>query len=104
MTVEQLKNDGYKVHFTHVRRFEIGDSGFFIEAPRGAMGSKQPNAHGGGTICEVFLGDALIASGESYCSERDNFCRKIGRDIALGRAVAELTGKAEIRRARKEDV
>ena len=104
MTVSELKNDGYKVHFTHVRRFQVGDSGFFIEAPRGAMGEAAPDAHGGGTLCEIFLGDALVAAGESYCSERDNFCRKIGRDIAFGRAVAEMTGKAEIRRARKEGV
>lgn len=99
MTVSELKADGYKVHFTHVRQFP---DGFFKWDTRGERPGEIPLPTGGATYCDIILGEDILATGRAACSERDNFCRKIGRDIAFGRAVAEMTGTAEIRRARRE--
>ena len=47
----------------------------------------QPSPRGGRTGCTVILpnGDKVI--GEAECSHRDNYSKKLGRDIALGRAL-----------------
>ena len=40
----------------------------------------------GYTRCEIYYGDILVAVGYSFCSDRDNFNKKIGRRIAFQRA------------------
>ena len=42
------------------------------------------------TDCVVWRGELLIGEGHSYCSLMDNFDRKVGRKLALARAIAEL--------------
>ncbi len=46
---------------------------------------------GGTTIAEVYQGEDLIATGQAVCSNKDNYSKKIGRQIALGRALKELS-------------
>lgn len=48
----------------------------------------QPCPRGGWTKAVVKFEDGTTAIGTAECSQKDNYCRKIGRDIALGRALA----------------
>lgn len=38
------------------------------------------------TVCEIHDKDKLYAVGIAFCSDKDNFSRKIGRQIAINRA------------------
>ena len=38
----------------------------------------------------VETSDGCVAEGVAECSPRDNYCRRLGREIALGRALKEL--------------
>jgi hypothetical protein len=49
--------------------------------------------HPRGGVTKVFIEDEngdVQASGTAFCSMADNFCRKIGRKIATGRALKRL--------------
>lgn len=51
----------------------------------------KPNEKGGKTICYIRDPNGNnIAVGEATCSMSDNFCYRIGREIALGRALKKL--------------
>jgi len=50
----------------------------------------EPAIYGGLTICYVYRGDEMVAIGEAQCSTKDQFCYRIGRMIARGRALKEL--------------
>lgn len=46
---------------------------------------------GGSTAAYIYDKDGkLLAEGFSFCSDEDNFNYKLGRDIAIGRALKEL--------------
>lgn len=51
---------------------------------------------GGQTVATIHRGVSPIAQGVADCSIRDNFCKKIGRDIAEGRAMKQLKEFYEI--------
>lgn len=71
---------GYTVRYRH-RREPLGWQG-------------PPDPKGGETEARVYgPDDSLVAIGIATCHIRDNFCRRIGRDIALGRALKQLKGK-----------
>ena len=69
-----------------------GDVTFLHEREHGEFGEVLP--HGGKTHAEIcFMGDdagGIIYTGIARCSQRDNFSRRMGRTIALGRAVKSL--------------
>lgn len=44
----------------------------------------QVSCKGGATIAYV-TGEEGVSFAEAYCSQRDNYNRRLGRDIALGR-------------------
>jgi hypothetical protein len=48
------------------------------------------NPKGGTTIIEVTSPDGRNAIGTSKCSEKESWNRKMGNQIALGRAMAQL--------------
>lgn len=102
MTLETLKEKGYQVSFSHNRTFELPSVGKFW-GKRHDHPALKPLAKGGFTICTVKYDGHPVYSAVARCSNKDNYCKKTGRDIAFGRAVAELTGKAAIRRLRKEE-
>jgi hypothetical protein len=57
------------------------------------LGDMQPHPKGGKTVCVVTLEDGETKLvGVAYCSWADNFNYKLGRDIARGRALAQLGG------------
>ena len=75
VTVQDLRNAGYKVRVTHQRQWK--DDTF---------SHKSLNAKGGFTTVEVRtpLGQELI--GNARCSNNDTYNKKLGVRIALGRA------------------
>lgn len=75
-TVQQLREDGYTVKVRHNRNTQLG----VVVDPKG-----------GSTEVRIEK-DGIGANGEAVCSTKDNYSRKIGRNIALGRALKELDG------------
>jgi hypothetical protein len=49
-----------------------------------------PAPKGGRTEARISLPDGRVAEGVAECSMSDTFCKRIGRDIAVGRALKEL--------------
>lgn len=63
----------------------------FIKQSREHDPRLQIDPRGGKTICLIENDDyVVVARGEAYCSDLDNFCYRIGRDIAFGRALKAL--------------
>ena len=55
-----------------------------------------PNEKGGQTVCYIINADnEIIAHGTATCSMSDNFCYRIGREIAYGRACKAMTEEYE---------
>lgn len=76
-TIKSLRQCGYKVRVLHSRVYE------------------KPNyilqAKGGLTEIEITTPDkSLTVKGTAKCSDDDCFSRKIGNDVALGRALKQL--------------
>lgn len=85
--------EDHKVFITHFRRFS--NTPFYMtkfdastEDPE-LVGQLLPN--GGATEAAIIDPDGnLVSVGFSACSRRDPFNRKIGRDIATGRALKRI--------------
>jgi len=82
-TIKQLRQNGYKVRVLHTRNVtnieRIG--GIFSEISN----------FGGYTKIEVTTPNGLnTVSGEARCSDKECFNRRIGNQIALGRALQKL--------------
>ena len=72
-------------------------NGFYVSDPGGEQykfDGLKPCARGGKTVCNIIDDsdklEKVIATGVAYCSMSDNFCYRIGRRIALGRARAAV--------------
>ena len=79
-----LKEAGYRVAVGHLRRFEKLPEGEVRIIPTG-----------GATRVRISCPDnpeTIIATGIAYCSNRDNYNRKLGLTIAIGRALKQLEG------------
>lgn len=87
MTIQQLRNDGYKVRVLHNRLY----NGYY----KWQVGSKPKSDHGYGPIDPDTKGGSTqivvdSPSGEHYeglaiCSKKENYNKKLGVRIALGR-------------------
>ena len=73
MTVKELRQMGYTVKVRHNRLYEFGRIGY--------------KSKGGLTEVNIYYGGALLAEGKARCSDNDNYDRKLGVAIALGRAI-----------------
>lgn len=71
MTVEDLRKSGYKVKVHHHRKFSV-------------VGI---NSRGGKTIVEITTPDGSTFTGVARCSRKENFNKRLGVRIALGRAL-----------------
>ncbi len=109
MTVQKLQSLlGLKVKVRHNRWFSKtwGDRDqhtiLFTGSRHDYKSSKLiPEGRGGTTVVTIHEPDGtFLARGEAKCSRLDNFNRKMGTQIALGRAWAEINGEAERRRRR----
>ena len=84
-TIRQLRRSGFKVRVIHKRHQvsvkKIGGDQYF-----------ENSAKGGATIIEITTPDKLTdVTGTAVCSIEDNYNRKVGNAIALGRALANLS-------------
>ena len=76
-SVYDYRKAGYKVRVLHYRAMPFG--------------SEEVSAKGGQTIIELTSPDGKFsATGIALCSEQDNYNKKVGVKIALGRAEKEL--------------
>lgn len=71
MTVEELRKSGYKVRVHHHRRSSVDGV----------------NSRGGKTVVEVTTPDGKTLYGYARCSRKENFNKRLGVRIALGRAL-----------------
>jgi hypothetical protein len=97
-SVEQLRKSGYKVRVVHRRRYldfngdDVYFSNFESQQPDfQEVWMQGPLMTGGYTKVEVTTPEGDDLSGIAECSLRDQFNRKMGLNIALGRA---LNGRA----------
>ena len=80
------------VRFTHYRFMREGDfvslqPAFMIKRDFGDCSGV--SCRGGVTTAEVIFEDRVFV-GEANCSQKDNFCKRIGREIAYGRAMKSI--------------
>ena len=82
-TIKQLRQKGYKVRVMHTREFDS------IQKLNGVK--HEVSNFGGLTKIEVTTPDMTKTEfGESKCSPKENFNRRLGNSIALGRALNKL--------------
>ncbi len=97
-SIAELRRSGLRVFVLHKRYYNVRvDYPYLHKCVVGPLSRKEAVllgydpldvvSKGGYTEVEIYEGDKLIAQGRSHCSERDQFARKIGRQIALGRAL-----------------
>ncbi len=71
-TVESLRKKGYKVRVHHYRK-------------HGEQSS--PTSCGGKTVVEITTPDGITLVGKARCNRKENYNKKLGVRIALGRAM-----------------
>ena len=81
-TIAQLRRSGYKVRVLHSR------PKMSIQKIDGVMTEYNPK--GGNTIIEITTPDGRDALGFAQCSDKDSWNRRLGNQIALGRAIEKL--------------
>ena len=82
-TIMQLRRSGYKVRVIHTRNLEKIQK---IDGEYMVISSR-----GGKTRIEVRTPSGEEVVGEAICSNEDNWNRKLGNSIALGRALQQIT-------------
>lgn len=91
-TIAGLRENGYTVKVSH-RRILAGTKYTTTISKKGAHAvGVTVEPRGGRTAVTIWKGDGLVARGEALCSQRDNFCRRRGLEIALGRALKDQRG------------
>lgn len=83
-TVQSLRQSGNKVRVIHRFYDATKDHEFFN--PQNLSNDGQPNV----TQIDVTMADGKEASGFSYRCKGDQYHRKLGNDIALGRAMKKI--------------
>ena len=82
-SIAQLRQTGYKVRVLHNRPVN------YLQKIDGSVKVFSPK--GGTTTIEITTPDgSKTSSGTSRCSDQDSWNRKMGNQIALGRALAKL--------------
>ncbi len=83
-TIKQLRQKGYKVRVMH-NRHQVSIKKF------GGEQYFEVSARGGSTTIEVSTPNKQHHFiGKAVCSFEDNFSKKVGNSIALGRALSSL--------------
>ena len=88
--------EGAEVTFFHGRRVDgrVG-TWYRSQGERGDLNvwteeGLAPSPRGGHTTCQIKLPDGSEVVGVAECSQLDNYSKKIGRNISLGRALKRL--------------
>jgi hypothetical protein len=84
VTIQSLRQAGFKVRVLHTRNKQSTQHLGF--GSRNILSGK-----GGATKIEITTPDTeTTVAGVAKCSDKDSFNRKLGNEIALGRALAKL--------------
>ncbi len=76
-TIQRLREEGYKVRVIHQRPIVEGKDGQDVYSGKGGL-----------TVVQIKPpGSEKNYQGSARCSDKENFCRKTGRNVALGRAL-----------------
>jgi hypothetical protein len=81
-TVKSLRQSGYKVRVMHGR--------VTTKCKRIGGFSQTLSPCGGSTVIEITTPEGITVVGKAECSMLDNFNRKVGNQIAIGRAMEKL--------------
>jgi hypothetical protein len=81
-SIKQLRQSGWKIRVMHKRNYDTVDK----------IDGRYPiiSNFGGETKIEVTSPEGLNATGIAICSLEENFNRRVGNSIALGRALQNL--------------
>lgn len=97
MNLQQLRSEGYTVQISHYRRFyplqyNAADGIRLFKKYRAYQECQQTSDDlsptGGLTTVKVTTPDNQVLEGMAVCSIKDNFNRRKGYQIALGRALS----------------
>lgn len=104
-TVYELRKSGNKVQVMHWRWHRYGlysggqEEDYYRKNYEDELSRQDLNkpclAKGGKTEVKITTPDGINAVGVAECSRKENFCRKRGLDIALGRALIDLELKKQ---------
>lgn len=85
MNIQQLRNEGYKVRVLHHRlyngyhKWQVGDKSNYGGSPI------DPDSKGGSTEIIIDSPSGEHFQGVAICSKKENYNKKLGVKIALGR-------------------
>lgn len=88
MTVQELRNKGYKVRVLHNRlyngyhKWQVGS----VESTKYRYGPIDPDPKGGSTQVVIDSPDGKHFQGLAICSKKENYNKRMGVRIALGRS------------------
>ena len=87
MTVQQLRNTGYKVRVLHNRLYNGYQKWQVGSRDRAAFSGMpiEPDSKGGSTEVVIDSPDGRHFHGVAICSKKENYNKKLGVKIALGR-------------------
>lgn len=90
ITKQTLDERGVYVQVSHLRR--ASQHGTLKPKKRIRELRMAPLPHGGQTVARVLDKETntLLAVGVAECSQRDQFCKRVGWQIAVGRALATI--------------
>lgn len=87
-TVQELRQSGYRVRVIHRRNY--------TERETFGGTTEVISEKGGSTQVDITTPDGVNTTGYANCCSIDNYNRKIGVLIALGRALKELRLKGQL--------
>jgi hypothetical protein len=79
----------------HIRHFRIDRATGKLKRYHRGRTDWKPTERGGMTTCRIVDNDGrVVGMGAVYCSMADNFCYRLGREIAWGRAEKNMRLRA----------
>ena len=85
MTIQELRNEGYKVKVLHNRLYD-GYHKWQVGSRSSYGGPLNPDAKGGSTQIIIDSPNGEHFEGLAMCSRKENYDKKLGVRIALGRS------------------
>jgi hypothetical protein len=88
MTIQQLRNNGYKVRVLHNRlyngyhKWQVGA----VESAKHHYGPIDPDSKGGSTQVVIDSPTGEHFQGLAICSKKENYNKRLGVKIAMGRS------------------
>lgn len=102
LTLAALRAKGYEVKVEHWRHYENDEGSTFFGHERNAANfgfePRDLQPRGGATLVSIWHPEQEIGGvGSANCAKADNFDRRLGLRMALGRALADLQNNQEER-------